>query len=257
MFSQIPPAYGSGLLSALGEQPRPECSSIEAVERGKFPHCRLTWLSRELPNYAAEIARLSQERIEREANEAWAWLAIQPVQDCNTVPELEKAKFPACIEQRGDGVSSLLASHENGVAQLRAFRDQLASDLADLRARVDRLKERGGGTQNGAAGLLAVELVPLLERLTALESQARLLSTLGSNEISSAEVGQIVSLHMDSAVSQTPLFATASNGAEAIATLRPGEAFVRIETGQADAAYIPVVHAITGLGFIERQLARQ
>ena len=239
------------LLEALGEQPTPVCAEVLEIERGKFRDCRLRWLTRELDIYAAAVERLRAERSERERNQVWDWLAIQPIQDCTTVPEIEIAKFPLCTNGADNG-SNLLASHENGLAQLRASRDQLASDLQNLRERMTRLRDRSKDLPRAPNEPPPKALEPLLIRLQDLDAQVRLLEMVGAAQIAADQAQKVVSLHMTSATTAVTLLDAASHDAIALAAIEVGERFVRIETKDTQSEFIPIVHATSGFGYVAR-----
>lgn len=235
------------LLDSLGTHPTVVCSEIREIERGKFRDCRLRWLTQDLATYATTVERLRLERIERERNKAWAWLANKPIQDCTTVPELEIAKFPLCSGAESGG-NSLLATHENGLAELRASRDQFANDLANLKTRLERLRARSRETQQSLAGPSADELQPLMERLIDLDTQSRLLEAM----VNASPSEPVVAYYMTRAPGPADLLESASATATVIAAIQEGDRLVRIETTQTDSEFIPVVHAQSGFGYVAR-----
>jgi len=239
------------LLEALGTQPTPACAQVLEIERGKFRNCRLRWLTQEIDIYAAAVESLRAERTERERNQVWDWLAIQPIQDCTTVPEIEIAKFPLCSGDASGG-NNMLASHENGLAQLRASRDQLASDLQNLRERMARIRDRTKDVPLGPNEPAPEALEPLLVRLQDLDAQVRLLEMMSAAQIASAHAQKVVSLHMTSATTGAQLLDAASATATVLAAIQVGDRFVRIETNDTQSDFIPIVHATSGFGYVAR-----
>lgn len=247
------------LLDALGA-PRTEitCGDIPSLERGKFEDCRTRWIAVQLDEYANDIAKLRKDRIEREQNAVWAWLEIQPVQDCAAVPPLEIAKFPFCNDDfdddfdGGSDEASFVARYENGLEQVRDARAQLAESVDGLKARLKLVQDRQQEMRKSFVGPSDAELAPLLDRLRYIESQIRLLELMNSVDFSDEGLRRVVSMRMAQAQTAVPIRAAASQTAPVLATTRRGDAFVVIATADTQTDFIPVLHAITGLGYVAR-----
>lgn len=244
------------LLDAIGEPRTGQdvvCADIMPLERGKFRKCRVRWIAIELEEFATELERLRAERIEQQRNAVWDWLNATPVEDCDAVPEIEIAKFPFCATTNDAAGLTLLARHENGLSQLRTLRGQLASQLADLRTRLDRINELEKAQSGSFDEPPAEELEPLLARLRDLDAQTRLMEMLSTAQLAAAELQQqVVALRMMQAPDAADLRDGASETASVVASIRAGERLVWIETDSPQSEFIPVVHGLSGFGFVAR-----
>lgn len=246
----------SAFLETMGaprEDPTFSCAEIEPLERGKFKKCRVRWITIELDEIIAEIDRIRTERIEQERNAVWDWLYATPVEDCDAVPEIEIAKFPFCAFTNGDQGLTLLSRHENGLSQLRTIRDQLADQLAELQTRLDTLKERERAQINLFDEPPAAQLEPLLARLRTLDDQVQLMETLGRAQLAAASLQRpVIALRMTQAPEAAQLRNSASGTANVVASVQQGEHLIVIVTDNSQSEFIPVVHRVSGFGYVAR-----
>ncbi|WP_299967495.1 hypothetical protein [uncultured Roseobacter sp.] len=223
------------------------------MERGKFRKCRVRWIAIELDAVKDEIERLRADRIEQERNAVWDWLNATPVEDCDAVPEIEIAKFPFCAATNDAAGLTLLARHENGLSELRTLREQLAGQLSDLQTRLEAIKQRQGALTSRFDEPLAAELEPLLARLRELDAQTQLMGMMNKAELASVSLAEpVVALRLMQASAGTDLREDASASASVVASIRSGERLVVIETDDPQSEFIPVVHGLSGFGYVAR-----
>lgn len=118
-----------------------ECGEFPLFERLKFERCRFGYL-RDLRTYADDRDALRRERFEIEKSRAWLWFSAPPaVGNCNTLPDLEKAKFDYQCAPRAssDGAVGLF---EVKLSQLQSQRDALAARMAIVRSDFERLSAK-------------------------------------------------------------------------------------------------------------------
>lgn len=154
----------------LGQQ---DCANIPLFERLKFKPCRYSYI-RDMRTYAEKEEAQRRERLELEKSRAWLWFNAPPsIGNCNSVPDLEKAKFEfqCAPRQVSDGAVGLF---EVKFSQLQSQRDALAARVAILRSDFERLNARAS-RQSTTLPPEILALGELLAKLDAVDRQAALL----------------------------------------------------------------------------------
>lgn len=118
-----------------------DCDSAPVLERLKFTGCGFGYITT-LPIYLAQREAARTERLEIEKARAWLWFAEPPIaENCNTIPELERAKFAYQCQPRAGGTDAL-GLLELNLVRLQNKREALAARVAVLRSDYERLRAR-------------------------------------------------------------------------------------------------------------------
>lgn len=230
-----------------------DCAEFPLFERLKFQRCRFGYL-RDIRLYAEQRDALRKERLEIEKSRAWLWFSAPPsIGNCNTVPELEKAKFDYQCAPRAvsDGAVGLF---EVKLSQLQSQRDALASRVAIVRGDFERLTARASRVSL-AEPQEAQTLREILGKLDLVDRRAALLQrfSLEAQRLQELDLAAMDRIIVAPAPPALDLRRTAEPDAPVIGQTRvDGDVVVVIGEAPGDATTLTLVHDDFGVVFANK-----
>lgn len=216
-------------------EPDVSCVDVPVLERLKYAPCRHRYNKSELAAYLEEFAAIRRERFEAKQARLWEWLTLRPSPNCETLPDLEKAKYDYHCLTAVLGGSNYAEDLVSQLTALKNQRDELAQRIASLRERYNEISASGFTTDapvnEGQIAVLQSTLARLdagLIRLGLLEKFAEIVS----EDMGDASIRRIAFVELPSGVE---LYATPEDGSELLGTIEgAGETVIRVEAAAAD-----------------------
>lgn len=183
------------------------CEDVPVLERLKYPKCAFNYERFELQQFVDELA--AQEIARREAEDArlWEWFSVPPIaNDCDALPELEKAKF-AFDCNPGQAGTSTLAFFEERLDVLLARRESLARRISSLQRDYEEYQSLASRIETTSTTTALPELETVLASLDATAAQADLLVRVGFELARRPELDQITSISIETAPAGLSVYA--------------------------------------------------